>query len=130
MTTFGDLVLRVASARAQRGELDASWLDASGLLLGLSGLRRLVQALHAGQALPGELAALAEADRASEGPRRLAALVGGLSDRELSRSNAVQLERARLHLELLAGLSPGRSQDVAEEVDQVVEDLVLGRELL
>ncbi|GEM_PF-3347832 len=129
-TAFDGLVLRVAAERRQRGDLDAAFLDAVAVVQGTEGLARLVSWLHEQGGLPGVLAGLAERLDSGGGARAVTAAVALLADREAGQAQAVQLERARRHLGLLAGLPASRRSDVSAEVEQLAQDLVAGRELL
>jgi hypothetical protein len=126
---FGPLVRRVADEHCARGALDPAFLDAVGVVLGTSGLHALVDALHASGDLPGVLTGLGGALPLPDAPRRVALAVSVLADPSRSRDAAVQLERARRHLGLLARHAETRPLDLRAEVEQLVTDLVAGREL-
>ncbi len=128
-TAFEGLVLRVAAARRSRGDLDAAFLDAVAVVLGVDGLQRLVAWL-VDEGLPGVLVGLADLVALPDAGRRLSSAVARLADRDAARSCVLQLERARRHLGLLAGLGPAHASDLTAELAQLAADLAAGREVL
>lgn len=129
MSAIETLALRVATDHAARGTLEAAWLDAAGVVLGTSGLHRLVSALRTQDALPGVLTGLVPCLDLPDAPRQLAAAVAAMGDPDLSKALTVQLERARRHLALAEHLAQERPEDAAAERDQLARDLLAGREL-
>jgi hypothetical protein len=126
---FDSLVLRVATERRARGELDAAFLDAVAVVQGTGGLAQLVTSLQADGGLPGGLTGLTASLGGPDPHRGLASAVSRLAERDLSGQARVQLERARRHLALLEGLPATHAAAVTAELDQLAEDLVARREL-